>query len=183
MYSHLPLYFSLILTPPPPLYVLLNLPRPFLTTWWSVYCQAIWSVMLFTPPLSQKKKKKKNLWQDMMTYPGGVFHWSLGLMGEDSQPRWVCLCMCMCVCVYGYSIWWCVYPGPCAAVLWCWVSPWSGLSPAARETSCEADRFVFCTHLLHSFLAFTHTKTHTDVHIMKHIHKHKKTLTLSWPEV
>lgn len=31
----------------------------------------------------------------MMTCPGGVFHWSLGLMGEGSQPRYVYVCMCL----------------------------------------------------------------------------------------
>lgn len=36
-------------------------------------------------------KKKKILRQDMMTYPGGVFHCSLGLLGEGSQPRHLCV--------------------------------------------------------------------------------------------
>ena len=34
----------------------------------------------------------------MMTYPGGMIHCSLGLMGEGSQPS-VCSCVCVCVCV------------------------------------------------------------------------------------
>lgn len=45
--------------------------------------------MLFTPPLSQKEKKNRR--QDMMTYPGGMFHCSLGLMGEGSQPKYACV--------------------------------------------------------------------------------------------
>lgn len=117
---------------------------------------------------AKKKEKKKNLRQDMMTYPGGVFHCSLGLMGEGSQPRYVC------VCTSAYSIWWCVYPRPCAVLLWCWVSPCSGLSPAARETSCETDRFVFCTHL-HSFFPCRHTRTHT--HMQPHTHNEAHTQT------
>lgn len=39
------------------------------------------------------KRKKENLRHDMMTYPGGMFHCSLGLMGEGSQPSvFVCVC-------------------------------------------------------------------------------------------
>ena len=33
----------------------------------------------------------------MMTYPGGVFHWSLGLTGEDSRARYVCTRWCVCL--------------------------------------------------------------------------------------
>lgn len=75
--------------------------HPFLTTWWSIYCQAICSVMLVTPPSSQKGKKK-NLRHDMMTYPGGMIHCSLGLMGEGSQPS---VCVFVCLCVSASRIW------------------------------------------------------------------------------
>lgn len=167
---HLKLYFSLVISHTVCSSVSTPTPHPFLTTWWSVHCQAIWSVMLFTPPMSQKGKKK-NLWQDMMTCPGGVFHWSLGLTGEGSQQD-----MCVCVCTSAYSIWYCVYPRPCVVVLWCWVSPCSGLSPAARETSCETDRFVFCTHLL-SFFPCAHTWNH--IHTKRHTFRHTHTFMAS----
>lgn len=50
--------------------------------------------------LHQAKKEKKNLRHDMMTYPGGMIHCSLGLMGEGSQPS-----VCVCVCVSASRIW------------------------------------------------------------------------------
>lgn len=76
----------------------LHLPRPFLTTWWSVYCQAIWSVMLFTPPSSQKEEKKNRSvtrYDDLPRYCVSL----ASLSHRWGQPSKVCLCICcFCVC-------------------------------------------------------------------------------------
>lgn len=140
----------------PPLCVLLNLPRPFLTTWWSVYCQAIWSVMLFTPLLSQKKKKKiydKIWWLTQVVCFTGLL------------VLWVRTAVCVCVCVATV----------CNGVF--------TRGPALQCCDAECHRPEPCSHrnqlwswqvcLLRSpttlFPSF-----HTNVHVMKHIHKNKK---------
>lgn len=104
-----------------------------------------------------KKEKKKKIFDKIWWLAQVVCFTGLLVLWVRAANQGMCMCVCVCL----YSIWWCVYPRPCAVVLWCWVSPCSGLSPAARETSCETDRFVSCTHL-HSFFPLnTHVLIHT----------------------
>lgn len=78
-------------------------PRPFLITWWSVYCQAIWSVMLFTLSSSQKGKEEKKLtrYDDLPRWCVSLVSWSYG----RGQPSKVCVCVFSSKCVCAYSIW------------------------------------------------------------------------------
>lgn len=123
--------------------------------------------MLFTPSSSQKGKGKK-IWQDTMTYPGGGFHWSLGLMGEDSQARYACACFLVCVPTVYDSVF---TPGPvlrcCDAE--CHPTPAWALQPEkpAVKLTGLSPALTYYTLILFSF-------QHT--HKCNHMHTQKRSL-------
>lgn len=112
----------------------------------------------------------------MMTYPGGVFHCSLGLMGEGSQPRYVCVCVRLPTVYDGVFT-----PGPvlCCCDAECHPAPaWAPQpeKPAVKLTGLSSA----LTYTLSS-LADTHAHTHTcnHIHIMRHTRRHTHS-SMAW---
>ena len=170
MDSHLTLYFSLVIClalcssqPPPPLPF--NMMVSLLPG--NLVCDVVHT---FIEP--KRKRKKKNLWQDMMTYPGGVFDWSPGRMGEGSQVKYVCVCrrvflQYMMVCLPQAL--------SCGAVM----PSVTLLRPEPCSQRNQLWSWQVC--LLHSPTLFPPLNTHMQAHAHSEAHTQKH--TLSWPEV
>lgn len=147
-------------------------PHPFLTTWWSVHCQAIWSVMLFTPPSSQKGKEKifdKIWWLAQVVCFTGL----LVLLVRAANK--ICVCVCVFVCLQ-YMIVCLPQALYCGAVMLSVTLLWP--EPCSQRN--QLWNWQVC--LLHSPTLFpslhthwnTHFKprTHNEAHSQKHTHFH-----------
>lgn len=121
-----------------------------------------------------KRRKKIDLWQDMMTYPGTAFHWPLCLIGEDDQTRYVCA---VAVSVCAHSFWWCVYtPGP---VLWyCDAECHRALAWALQPKKPAVKLTSLSSALTYTLPCPRHTRTNTH----REVHTHTHTL-FQWPQV
>lgn len=112
----------------------------------------------------------------MMTYPGGVFHCSLGLMGEGSQPRYVCVCVYICL----------QYMMVCLPQALCCVAVMLSVTLLRPEPCSQRNQlWNWQVCLLHSPTLFlplqTHTHTHTcnHIHIMRHTRRHTQS-SMAW---
>lgn len=99
----------------------------------------------------------------MMTYPGGMFHCSLGLMGEGSQPKYACVLCVHLPTVYDIAF----TPGPvplCCdaechpALVWA-LQP---EKPAVKLTGLSSEL------TFPSSLTDTHANTHNEAHTQTH---------------
>lgn len=155
----------------------LNPPQPFLTTWWSIYCQAICSVMLLTAPSSQKGKNQNNPRQDMMKLPRwcvSLLSWSYGW----GQPTKVCVCLCVCVHLH-ICLQYMIVCLPQAPALWCCDAKCHPAPAWAPQPWNQLWNWQVC--LQHSpTLFFSLADRHTHTHIQPHTHNETHTQTHSF---
>lgn len=110
----------------------------------------------------------------MMTCPGGVFHWSLGLMGEGNQPKYVCVCLCKIECVRHATVYDGVFtPGP---VLWCCDAECHPALAWALKPEKPAVKLTgLSSALTYTVSSPVHSHTCTDTYtcnIMRHTYRH-----------
>ena len=110
----------------------------------------------------------------MMSCPGGVFHCSLGLMGEGNEPKYVCVCECVCVCLYvGLQYMMVCLPGAlcCGAVM----LSVTLLRPEPCSQRNQLWNWQVC--LLHSPTLFLCLRAHTHTHILMQPQPHNEAHT------
>ena len=127
----------------------------------------------------------------MMSCPGGVFHCSLGLMGEGNEPRYVCVCVFVRrptvydgVFTRGPVLWCCdaeCHPAPAWAL--------QPEKPAVKLTGLSSALTYTLSLPAHTHThartdTHTHTHTHTyscnRIHIMRHTHAQTHNSLMAW---